>query len=227
MARNTPKGTRRFFLSNKAAHHGHHLDVTAAHCFLFQDPPSHKPDGEEQRKAARCSQNRLEEPVHAPAERQSEPEDEADPVVFVGDEVVARVGHRDADEDGAEDGRSDETQRGAVGQHRGKPEHADDGFDDRVLGGDGMSAPPALAPQQQPGDHGDVVAPRDRAVAVGAARRGTEQGAFLLVLLSEPQDADVEEAAEAESQDRGADEQEWFSDHAAPHGAGCPPRPPR
>src|SRR5260370_31704040 len=89
-----------------------------------------------------------------------------------------------------------------------------------------MPAPPALAAQQQPGDHGDVVAPRDRSVAVGAARRGAEQGAFLLVLLCEPQDADVEEAAEAESEDRGADEQKRFSDHAAPPGAGCLPLPP-
>src|SRR5260370_38890824 len=90
-----------------------------------------------------------------------------------------------------------------------------------------MPAPPALAAQQQPGDHGDVVAPRDRAVAVGGARRGAEQGAFLLVLLSEPQDADVEEAAEAQSQDRGADERKWFSDPAAPGGPGWPPRTPR
>src|SRR5713101_951007 len=202
--------------ADEAANHRHHLDVAAAHRFLFQDPPSRESHGEEHPEPDRGPQDRLQEPIRAPPQRQGQPEDQPDPVVFVRDEVMARVGHRDPEQDGAEDGRRDEVQRRAVGQHRGEPQGTDERFDDGVLRGDRLPAPPALAVQQQPGDHGDVVAPRDPPMAAGAARGWAEQRAVLLVLFREPEDADVEEAAEAEPQDGGADEEDRLSEHAAP-----------
>src|SRR5713101_1442122 len=220
-------GEERPLPADEAADHRHHLDVAAAHRFLFQDPASREPHGEKHPEPDPGSQDCLEEPVHAPPQGQGQAEAEPDPVVFVGDEVVARVGHGDAEQDGAEDGRGDEMQRRAIGQQRSEPQHADERFDDGVLRGDRLPAPPALAVQQQPGRHGDVVAPRDPPVAVGAARRRAEQRAVFLVLFGEPEDADVEEAAEAEPQEGGADGEERVSEHAAPRGAGYPPRPRR
>src|SRR5882762_8200497 len=124
---------------------------------------------------------------------------------------MARVGNGDTKQDGA--------------QHRRDPQDRHDRFDDGVLRGDRLPAPATSAPQQEPRDHGYVVPPSDAAAAAGAGGRWTEQRALFLVLLGEPQDADVEETPDTEPQESRADQQDGINDHATPRRAGYPPRP--
>src|SRR6266566_4293487 len=191
--------------ADERPHHRHHLDVATAHRFFLEDPAAHQADGVQQREANGRTRNLVQEARHAGRQRQAEPEDEPRPVVLVGNEVMARIGDGDAEEDGA--------------QH--------DGLDDGVLHGDRLTARATSAAQQQPRDHRHIVPPRDPAPAAGAGRRRVKQRALLLVLLGEPQDTDVEKAPETEPQESGADEQDRISDHASPRRAGYPPRPRR
>src|SRR6266581_999643 len=213
--------------ADERPHHRHHLDVATAHRFFLEDPAAHQADGVQQREAGGGTQHPLDEARHAGCEGQAEPEDESGPVVLVGNEVMARIGDGDAEEDGAQHDGLDEAGRRSVGQHGGDPQDRDDRLDDGVLHGDRLTARATSAAQQQPRDHRHVVPPRDPAPAARAGRRRVKQRALLLVLLGEPQDADVEEAPHAEPQESGADEQDRINAHASPRRAGYPPLPRR
>src|SRR5712671_1571069 len=88
--------------SDETADHRHHLHVAAAHCFFLEDPCSRHPDEPQQYEPDGGTEERLEEAVDATAEREQEADDEPTPGEFVRDDVVARVGDRDAEQQRAE-----------------------------------------------------------------------------------------------------------------------------
>src|SRR6266705_957587 len=96
-------------------------------------------------------------------------------------------------------------------------------LNDRILHGDRLAEVTAPPPQQEPRDERDVVAPGDRVVAAGAGGGRREERE----VVGQPQDADVEKAADAQPQHHRTAQQDRVSDHASPHRAGSPPPPRR
>src|SRR2546430_5371886 len=154
------------------------------------------------------AQHSFDEARYPRRQRQADPDDESGPVVLVGNEVMARIGEGDTEENRAQHTGFEEADRRSVGQHGGDPQDSDDRLDDGGLHGNRLTAPATAAAEQQPRDHRHDVPPRDPAPAAKAGRRRGKQLALLLVLPGEPPDADVEEAAHAEAQEPGAPEQD-------------------
>src|SRR5690606_35811268 len=132
----------------------------------------------------------------AAGEAEEQAQREAPERELVGDDVEPRVGHRDPEQDRAERGAAERLERGAVPPGHPGPEEAGGKLDQRILDRDPLAALPAPAAEQDPGDDGDVVVPRDAAPAAGAAGWRAHDG----LVLRPAEDADVEEAPQHQAE---------------------------
>src|SRR5262245_61364486 len=83
------------FPADETAHHGHHLDIAAAHRFFLEHPATRDPDHVEQAEPRRGAEHRVQEPLPASHQREREADPQASPRELVRDDVVPGV--RDAD----------------------------------------------------------------------------------------------------------------------------------
>src|SRR6266542_1190440 len=230
-ARNTPNGTSRFFLmdngmkiSEPSAAPAKTVSSTPRHptklptiAIIFTSPPPIASSLNTHVPAIPTSHSSTNPTA---AQREQEADDQAAPGEFIRNDVVACVGDRDPEQQRAEQGGREGVPGHTVDQQRDAEQHAHQCFDERVLLRDRLVAPAALAAQPQPRKERNVVAPRDRLLAVGARRARTQQR----LVARQPQNADVEEAAHAEADQHGRDDDHGISAHAAPRTAGCLPR---
>src|SRR5256712_665428 len=204
----------------EGAHHRHHLDVAAAHRLLLEDPLPHPRHRIQQRESDGGPEHRLQQARDAGRERQGETDHEPAPGVLVGNEVMAGIGDGDPEEQRAEQPGRERLHAHPVRQHAGDPDQPHRGLDDRILPRDRHAAVAAPPFQQQPRGDGNVVAPHDGMLAVRASGGRGEQR----LIVRQPDDAHIEEAAETQSQEPSAEQQNRVSGHAAPRTGGSLPR---
>ena len=219
------RGTREYRQEDTApadetADHRHHLDVAAAHRLFLEHPGADGSDDPQQREAHRGAEQRLEETLHAPAKREQQSNDQTTPGELVGNDIVARIGDRDSQQQRPEQCRGDRVQCHSIDEQGGAKQHADEGLDEGILFGDRFVAPAALAAQPEPGEDRDIITPRDRLPAVRAGRARPQQR----LIARQAQDADIEKAAHAQTNQHRPDEDDGINAHATPRTVRFPPR---
>jgi hypothetical protein len=187
--------------TDKGPDHRHHLDVASAHGVLLEDPATHRchypkeskpdPGAEQRRPKGRPSRGKCEEQA----------DDQAAETKLVGDDIGAGVGDGDAQQDGQEDCAAERLEADPMARRYISPDKRGDRLDQGILHRDRNLAATTAAPEQQPGNHRNVLVPRQRASAVGATRARAHHR--LLWLRAPTQDADIEEAADDRAQDGG------------------------
>src|SRR6266853_1127338 len=121
------------FPADERPDHRHHLDVTAPHRFFLEHPASGLCDDVQQHEPHRRADHCPHEPARPAGEGESQSEHQAPERVLVGDQVVPRISHRDADEDRAQQAGGQRLQGRTVHQYRADPEQSHCRFDERIL----------------------------------------------------------------------------------------------
>src|SRR4051794_40058217 len=108
----------------------------------------------------------------------------------MGNDELPRIGHRDAEQDGAEQGRADGVQADTLGPGSVGPDCGCSQLDYGVLNRDRKAAATAASPQKNPGEHRNVLVPGECLAAAGTPRPGPHHR--LLRLRTPAENADIE-----------------------------------
>ena len=119
----------------------------------------------------------------------------------VGEAHRFRVHDGEAEEEEAEEGHADACETEAESQEAEQEESGGRELDSGVAPGDGVAAGAATSAEECPAQERNVVAGSDRRAAVGATGARADDGE----MLRQATDADIEEAAEGESEEDDED----------------------
>jgi hypothetical protein len=143
--------------------------ITAAHRFLLEDPraqPSHEPQEAEADRAANEGEG---EAVHSATDpRDEQAEHETADGELIGNDVGAGIGDEDAEQQGEEHRGADRGEGGTEEPDEVDPDDGGGELDQRVHDGDRLAACAALAAQDEPGEHRNIVVPGDLLAALRA-----------------------------------------------------------